>query len=118
MRELETRRQTLSEISHPVKLFISLASEEKHHQLAEFQHYLGLWKAEYINPLCRERRNLMEQLESSRIADQTESEQHQNQHRIDDIKRQLEEVSFHIDQLDISIDSFWTELMKLFFDTR
>ena len=73
MRELETRRQTLSKISHPVELFISLVSEEKHHQLAEFQHYLELWKAEYINPLCRERRNLMEQLESSRNADQTES---------------------------------------------
>ena len=112
MRELETRRQTTCLISRPVELFISLVSDEKRHQLAEFQHYLEVWKAQHIKPLFDERRNLMDRLESTRYSYQLESEE-QTQKRIDDIERDLKEVSCRIDQFDLSIDSFWSELMEL-----
>ena len=112
MRELEARRQTTSSISRPVELFISLVSDQNPHQLAEFQHYLELWKAQHIDPLFKQRRNLMDQLESTRHAVLTQPEQ-QSQSRQDDIKRKLEEVALRIDQFDISIDSFWSELMEL-----
>ncbi|XP_062520015.1 interferon-induced very large GTPase 1-like [Corticium candelabrum] len=114
MRELETRRQTI-EISHPVRLFIGLVSFKNRHHLAEFQHYLEVWKGRYIDPLFKERRELsqqMEPLESIRSTGQQNSKEG-TQHKKDDIKRKLKEVSFCIDQFDISIDSFWNELMEL-----
>ncbi|XP_062508948.1 uncharacterized protein LOC134185183 [Corticium candelabrum] len=106
MKKLENQRQTTSKISRPVELFISLVSDKRRHQLAEFQHYVELWKAQYIDPLFNERRNLMEQLESSRRTNQSESE-------LKDIESNLKKVSSRIDQFDISIDSFWSELMEL-----
>ena len=114
MRELQTRRQTI-EISHPVRLFIVLVSIKNRHHLAEFQHYLEVWKDRYIDPLFKERRELSQQmkpLESIRSTGQQNSKEG-TQHKKDDIKRKLKEVSFCIDQFDISIDSFWNELMEL-----
>ena len=112
MKMLENQRQATSKISRPVELFISLVSDNRRHQLAEFQHYVEKWKAQYIDSLFNDRRQLMEELESSRRTNQLESEE-QPQRTIQDIESNLKKVSSRIDQFDISIDSFWSEVMEL-----
>ena len=110
--ELDTRRQTISSISRPVELFRSLVSDKNHHQLAEFQHYLEVWKAQYIDPLLEKRRELMKQMKPIKRTDEKESKE-QTQHTIASVERELKEISSRIDQFDISLDSFWSELMEL-----
>ena len=110
--ELDNRRQTISSISRPVELFLSLVSDKNHHQLAEFQHYLEVWKAQYIEPLLDKRRELMKQMETIKRTDEKESKE-QTQHTIASVERELKEISSRIDQFDVSLDSFWSELMEL-----
>ena len=108
LRQLENQRLQCP-ISEIVKLFAALVKHEKYSKIGQFQHYLELWKAQYVNPLLGERRNLMNQLQSTDEAAGSSRAEEQELC----IRRNLETLSVRIDQLDISVDSFWSELMEL-----
>ena len=107
LRQLENQRLAC-QISEGVKRFAALVKHERYYQIGEFQHYLEVWKAQYVNPLLENRRDLMKQLQSTdEAAGSSRGEEQECS-----IKCNLETLSVRIDQLDISVDSFWSELME------
>ena len=107
-RQLENRKSSC-EISEVVKFFAALVKHEQYHQIGEFQHYVEVWKAQYVNPLLVKRRNLMNQLQTT---DEAAGGSHVEEQE-SSVRHDLEMLSVRIDQLDISVDSFWGELMEL-----
>jgi hypothetical protein len=106
LRQLKNQRLNC-EISEAVKFFAALVKHEKYH-ICEIQHYLEIWKVPHVNPLKEERRKLINQLQSTEcLFDEAISS------RVDDIRRRVEALSVQIDQLDITVESFWSELMEL-----
>ena len=108
LRQLENQKLAC-EISEVMKFFIALVKHEKYLQIGEFQHYLEVWKTQHVNPLLEERRNLMNQLQSiDEAAGKVRVEEQESP-----VRHNLKLLSIRIDQLDISVDSFWSELMEL-----
>jgi hypothetical protein len=105
LRDLDKRKHSC-QISKAVQLFVSLVKQEKFNEIGQFQRYVEHWKAQYVNPRLDRRRNLMNQLQSLDEAIAS-SEQESS------IRRDLEILSDQIDQLDVSVDLFWSELMEL-----
>ena len=101
------------QISEVVKFFAALIKHEKYYEIGEFQHYLEVWKAQYVYPLLEERRNLMNQLQSTGCLSDGAAGSSQAEEQESSMRHSLEMLSVRIDQLDISVDSFWSELMEL-----
>ena len=111
-RQLENQKFTC-QISEVVKFFAALVKHEKYYEIGEFQHYLEVWKMRYVCPLLEERRDLVNQRQSTGCLSDEAAGSSQTEEQKSSIKHNLEMLSVRIDQLDISVDSFWSELMEL-----
>ena len=108
-KRLKMKRIQSADVAEPLKLFANLIKRKDAKDFAEFQYYLEKWKSRHFGSLYKKRQMLHDEInqlrwkQTSREADrklQAEEEYRQN--------------SSAIDEIDASVDSFWSEIMHLY----
>ena len=93
-------------ITSPVKLFAEVIRERSTKRLFEFQQYLEMWKHDDVQCLYDKRREILKQIESVK-------KRSENMQAVSNLEKVAKQIAVDLDELDISIDTFWSEIMQL-----
>ena len=104
-KEIEGQSYTC-QITEPVKLFASIIKEQKTKRLVEFQQYLEMWKHDDVRTLYNKRREVLKQIEETKKGSG-------DAETLSILTKTVKEIGEKLDELDISIDTFWSEIMQL-----
>ena len=109
-RRLKMKRVQIADVAEPLKLFARVIKCNDQKGFAEFQYFLEEWKSRHVESLHRRRQRLCDEIRLLRLK--------QSSRKASDRIRQAEEEyrqnSSALDEIDISVDSFWSEIMHIY----
>ena len=91
------------QITEPVKLFASVVKDQDKKRLVEFQQYLEMWKRDDVKILHNKRWEVLKQIEDVK----------KGSGDISTLEKTVTKIDVRLAELDISIDTFWSEIMQL-----
>ena len=108
--QLKNERVQIADVAKPLKLFADMIISKDAKRFAEFQHYLEEWKSRHVEGLhrtCQCLHNEIKQLRLQKSSGETSD-------KILQAEKKYQQNSSALDEIDFSVDSFWSEIMHMY----
>ena len=109
-RRLKTERLRITNFADPVKLFVYVIKRNDPKLFADFQYYLEEWKTKHVDSLYKRRQRLHKEIKELKLKKTSRDASD----RIQQAEEEYRQNSSALDEIDVSVDSFWSEIMHMY----
>ena len=109
-RRLKMERVQIAKVAEPLKLFAHVIKSNDRKLFAEFQYYLEEWKTEHADSLYKKRQRLHDEIKELKL----KKTSREALDRIRQAEEECRQNSSALDEIDVSVDSFWSEIMHMY----